>query len=193
MLDNRAHEGLQPLSNPKERKGLKEVQSTAQQHSATHLSPLELAGQTPSHSRVPRRDPRQRPASPPRSRVANLPSSKQIGSASLEATPRRMGQTAIRSPACRTEALNAHDSAAAPGSDGVRPPHRTAAVTKVPSANSSHCSVIPGPVATLWEPAMPCTDVPGTVAATVLPTSCTFLCYRTLDRYGRDPRTRPMP
>ena len=41
------------------------------------------------------RDPRLRPASPPRSRVANLPSSRQLISASLEATHRRKGQTAL--------------------------------------------------------------------------------------------------
>ena len=56
------------------------------------------------------------------------------------------------------------------GSDDVRPPCRTAAVTGVPSANSGHCSAIPGPVVTLWEPAAPCADVPGTALATVLPT-----------------------
>ena len=41
------------------------------------------------------RDPRLRPASPPRSRVANLPSSGQLISASLEATRRHKGQTAL--------------------------------------------------------------------------------------------------
>jgi len=73
-------------------------------------------------------------------------------------------------------------------SGGVRPPRRTAAVTGVPFANSGHCSAIPGPVATLWEPATPCADVPGTAPATVLPTPGTFLCCRTLNRYGRNPR-----
>ena len=42
-------------------------------------------------------------------------------------------------------------------SGGVRPPRRTAAVTGIPSANSGHCSAIPGTVAPLWEPAAPCT------------------------------------
>ena len=55
-------------------------------------------------------------------------------------------------------------------SDGVRTLCRTAAVTGVPSANSGHCSAIPGTVATLWEPATPCADVPSTAPATVLPT-----------------------
>ena len=41
------------------------------------------------------RDPRLRPASPPRSRVANLPSSGQLISASLEATRRHKGQTTL--------------------------------------------------------------------------------------------------
>ena len=53
---------------------------------------------------------------------------------------------------------------------GVRPPRRTTAVTGVLSANSGHCSAIPGPVVTLWEPATPCADVPGTALATLLPT-----------------------
>ena len=53
---------------------------------------------------------------------------------------------------------------------GIRPPRRTAAVTGVPSANSGHRSAIPGPVVTLWEPATPCADVPGTALATLLPT-----------------------
>ena len=59
-------------------------------------------------------------------------------------------------------------------SGGVRPPCRAAAVTGVLSANSGHCSAIPGTVATLWEPATPCADVPGTAPTTVLPTPHTF-------------------
>ena len=47
MPGHRAHEGLQPPSNPKERKVLKETQSTAQVHSTAHLHPLEPAGQSP--------------------------------------------------------------------------------------------------------------------------------------------------
>ena len=60
----------------------------------------------------------------------------------------------FRSPAHRTEALNANHSSTAPRTDGVRPPFPTVAVTGVPSANSGHCSAIPDAVATLWEPAM---------------------------------------
>jgi len=78
--------------------------------------------------------------SPPR------PSTVPHVSASLEATPRRKGQTAIRSPTRRTEALNANNSATALGSDGVRTPLRTVAVTGVLSTNSGHCSAI----LTLW-------------------------------------------
>ena len=44
MLDDQAHEGLQPPSDSKERKGLKEAQSAAQEHSAAHSNPLEPAG-----------------------------------------------------------------------------------------------------------------------------------------------------
>ena len=44
MLGNRAHEGLHPPSNLEERKGLKEAQSAAQEHSAAHSNPLEPAG-----------------------------------------------------------------------------------------------------------------------------------------------------
>jgi len=72
------------------------------------------------------------------------------------------------------KALNANHSTAGPESDGVRPPCRTAAVAEVSSANSGHCSAIPGTVAILWEPAASCADVPGAAPATVLPTTHTF-------------------
>jgi hypothetical protein len=180
MPGNRAHKGLQPPSDPKKRKGLKEAQSAAQEHSAAHPNPLEPAGQTPPHSRTPRRDPRQHPASPPRSRIASLPSSKRIDSASLKATPRRKRQMATRSPARRTEALNAHDSAAAPGSDGVRLPLRTVAVTGVLSVNSCHCTAIPGAVAPQWEPAIHSANVRGAPPSTMLPTPCTSLKHSSL-------------
>ena len=61
-------------------------------------------------------------------------------------------------------------------SGGVRPPRRTAAVTGIPSANSSHCSAILGTVAPQWEPATPCVNVPSTAPATVLPTPRTTPC-----------------
>ena len=116
------------------------------------------------------RDPRLRTASPPRSRVASLPSGRRIISASLkgseptleqgESSPSRSrppldekDKRPFRSPARRTEALNANHSSTAPRSDGVRLPFPTVAVTGVPSANSGHCSAIPDAVATLWEPA----------------------------------------
>src|SRR6185369_8453806 len=95
MLGNRAHKDLQPPSNPEERKGLKEAQYAAHVYSAAHPNPLEPAGRSPPRSRAPRRDPRPRPASSPRSRVASLPSREQIDSASLEATPRQDGQTTL--------------------------------------------------------------------------------------------------
>ena len=88
------------------------------------------------------RDPRPRPASPPRSRVANLPSSRQIVSTSLEGSEPTLGKgepslpcsrapfdekdkRPFRSPARRTEALNANYSSSAPRTDGVRPPFPT--------------------------------------------------------------------
>ena len=70
-LSNQAHEGLQSPSNPKERKGLKEA------HFAHNLRP----GSTVQPIRTPLELAEQ---SPLRSRVANLPSSGQIISASLE-------------------------------------------------------------------------------------------------------------
>jgi len=58
-------------------------------------TPLEPARRSPPRSRAPRRGPRPRTASPPRLRVASLPSRERIDSASLEATPRQEGQTAF--------------------------------------------------------------------------------------------------
>ena len=156
MSGNRAHEGLQPPTNLKERKGHKEAKFTAQVHSAAHPHPLEPTGQSPPRSRVSRRDPRRRPASPPRSRVASLPSRERIDSASLEATPRQEGQTTLPLTRPLYKGINANHSSTAPGSDGVRPPCPTVAVTGVSSANSGHCSAIPNVVTTLWEPATQC-------------------------------------
>jgi len=90
----------------KERKGLKEAQHAAHSHppsdpwgdfrlarglpsrpsTAPHIS-ASLEGSEPTLE--------QGESSPPRSRVADLPSSRQLISASLEATPRRKGQTAL--------------------------------------------------------------------------------------------------
>ena len=152
MLDKRAHEGHQSPSNPKERKRLKEAQFTAQEHSAAHPSPPQTRGAISASLE----------GSPPR------PSTTPHVFASLEATPRRKGQTAIYPPARRTEALNANNSATAPGSDGVRPPLRTVAVTRVISDNSDHCSANPGAVAALWEPG----TLYETCAALLLPLCC---------------------
>ena len=58
-----------------------------------------------------------------------------------------------RSPAGRTESLNANHSSTATRTDGVRSPFPTVAVTGAPSANSGDCSAIPDAVAALWEPA----------------------------------------
>ena len=79
MLGDRAHEGLQPPSNPKERKGLKEAQSTVQVHSAAHPHPPRTRGAISASLE----------GLPPR------PSKEPRISASLEAAPRRKGQTAL--------------------------------------------------------------------------------------------------
>ena len=89
----------------------------------------------------------------PRSSVASLLSRKQNVSASLEATPRRKGQTALPLTRPPYGGINANHSSTAPGSDGARPPSPTVAMTGVPSANSGHCFAISDAVAALWEPA----------------------------------------
>ena len=78
------------------------------------------------------------------------------------------------------EALNANHSYTAPGSDGVRPPFLTVAVTGVPSANSGHCSAIPDAVATLWGTCDAVQDVLSTALTTVMPTPRTSLVLFTL-------------
>ena len=78
-----------PSSNLEERKGLKEAQHAAHSHPPRTYRAIS-ASLEGSH-----RYPRLRPASPPRLRVADLPSSGQLISASLEATPWRIGQTAL--------------------------------------------------------------------------------------------------
>ena len=103
------------------------------------------------------RDPRLRPASPPRSKVANLPSSGQLISASLEGSePTLGGVTHLRfargHPSAQGTNSPANHSSTVLSMDGVRLPFPTVAVTGVPSANSGHCSAIPDAVATLWEP-----------------------------------------
>ena len=107
--------------------------------------------------------------SPPRSRVANLPSSGQnisaslegseptlkrypqagrIISASLEATPRRKRQAAF--PFTRPSYGGIKCQPFLQSAQDRRPPFPIVAVTGVPSANSGHCSAIPDVVAALW-------------------------------------------
>src|SRR6185437_2269577 len=154
MLGNWAHEGPRPPSNLEERKGLKEAQHAAHSH------PSRTRGAISASLEGSHWDPRLRPASPPRSRVANLPSSGQNISASLEGSEPTLEQgesspprsrlpvhvkdkRPFRSPARRAEALNANHSSTVPRTDGVRPPFPTVVVTGVPSANSGHCFAIP--------------------------------------------------
>jgi hypothetical protein len=65
--------------------------------------------------------------------------------------------------------LNANHSSAVLKTDGVRPPSPTVAVTGVPSANSGHCSVIPGVVAHCGTCGAG-RSVLGTAPRTILPT-----------------------
>ena len=103
---------------------------------------------------------------PPRSRVTSQPSGKRINSISLEATPRRKGQTAhpltrspyvgIKSQQLRCSTRVRRHQAATPHSNSTRSPVRQLR------------SLLPGAVATLWEPVTHCADVLGTALATVL-------------------------
>ena len=95
MLGNRGHEGLQPPSNLEERKGLKEAQHVAHVRSAAHPHTPRTRGVISALLEGSPLKPSTAPAPPPRSRVASLPSREQIDSASLEATPRQEGQTAL--------------------------------------------------------------------------------------------------
>src|SRR6185369_5877858 len=104
---------------------------------AAHSHPPRTRGAISASLKGSHRDLRLRPASPPLSRPP------------LGVKDKRP----CRSPARRTEALNANHSSTAPRTDGVRPPFPTMAVTGVPSANSGHCSAIPNAVAALSEPA----------------------------------------
>ena len=110
-----------------------------------------------------------------------------------KATLGRKDKRPFRSPARRTNALNANHSSTAPGSNDVRPPFPTVAVTGVPSANSGHCSAIPDAVAILWEPATQCK----TCSALLQPLCCqlpippsNFPLRGALERHGHDPRKR---
>ena len=143
MLDNWAREGPRPPSNMEARKGPKEVQHVAHSH------PSRAHGTISASLEGSHRDPRLRPASPLRSRVANLPSSRQNISASLEATPWHKRQTAM--PLTRPPYGGVKGQPLLHRTDDVRPPFPTGAVTGVPSANFDYCSAIPDAVATLWD------------------------------------------
>src|SRR6185436_16052901 len=84
-----AHEGLRPPSSMEESEGFKGAKHAAHSH------PSQTRGAISASLEGSHRDPRLHPASPPHSRVANIPSSRQLISASLEATRRRKGQTAL--------------------------------------------------------------------------------------------------
>jgi len=145
-------------------------------HSAAPPSPLEPAGQSPPRSRASRRDPRQAPHVSA-SLEGSEPTLGGSGSSPLRSRPPldRKDKRPFRSPARRTEALNASNSAPAPGSDGVRPPLRTVTVTRVLSANSGHCSGHPRRCGDTVGTCDAVRDVLGTAPATVLPTPRTSL------------------
>jgi len=130
-------------------------------------------------------------SSPPRSRVASLPSGVRIISASLEATPRRKGQTALPLPR--------------PPHGGIKfqPPLHSARVRRRQAA-IPHSGCDRSPVRQLWslllhsgrygDTVRTCDavqDVLGTAPATVLPTPHTSFklsIRRALEWRGHDPR-----
>src|SRR6185437_15074421 len=137
MLGNWAHEGPRPPSNMEERKGLKEAQHAAHSH------PPRTRGVISASLEGSHRDPRLRPASPPRSRAANLP---RAGDSSPPRSRPPLGvrdKRPRRSTARRMEALNATHSSTVLRTGDDKPPFPTVAVTGVPSVNSGHCSAIP--------------------------------------------------
>ena len=66
-----------------------------------------------------------------------------------KATPRQKVQMVLPLTRPPWGGINTNHFSTAPGSNGVRPPWPTVAVTGVLSANSSHCSTIPDAVTTL--------------------------------------------
>src|SRR6185503_8591940 len=117
-------------------------------------------------------------------------------SASLEATPRRKGQTTLPLTRPPYGGINVNHSSTAPGSDSVRPPFPTVAGTGVSSANSGHCSAIPDAVTTLWEPAMQCKTCSALLQLLYcqLPIPPSYFPSRgALKRHGHDPRKRLRP
>jgi len=150
----------------------------------------------PPRSRALHRSPRLRPASPSRSRAASPPSRERIVSASFEATLRGMGQTALPLTRPPYGGINANHSSTTPGSDGVRPPFPTVAVTGVTSDNSGHCSAIPDAVATLWEPATQYKTCSALLQLLYcqLPIPPSYFPFRgALERHGHDSRKRLRP
>ena len=121
-----------------------------------------------------------------------------IISASLEATPRRKGQTALPLTRPSYGGINANHSSTAPGSYGIRPPFPTVAGTGVSSANSGHSSAILDAVTTLWEPATQCKTCLALLQLLYcqLPIPPSYFSFRgALKRHGHDPqkRLRPRP
>ena len=155
MLGDWARKGPRPPSNLAESKGLKEAQHAA------HWHPPPGRGAISTSLEGSHRDPQLRPVPPPRSRVANLPSSGQttsaslegrpssghLISASLEATPRHKGQMAL--PLNRSPYGGIKGQPLLHGSqDGRRRAAiPTVDVTGVSSADFSHRSAIPDAVA----------------------------------------------
>ena len=160
-------------------------------------TPLELAERSPLRSRPPRRDPRQRTAAPRRSRVTDLPSGEQANSASLEATPRQTELTICRLTIRRTKAINASHStaewevrrrqAATPHSGCDQNPIRQ---LRSLLSHPRHCGATVGTCDALCERAQHCSRH---CAANSPYYPVYFPCCGTLDRHGRDPRTRPGP
>ena len=106
MLGNWAHEGPQPPSNLEETKGLKEAQHAAHSH------PPRTRGVISALLEGPHRDPRLRPASPPRSTAANLPrAEKSSPSHSRAANLPRVGNS---SPPRSRPPLGVRDKTALP-------------------------------------------------------------------------------
>ena len=158
-------------------------------------TPLEPAERSPLRSRPPRRDPRQRTAAPPRSRVADLPSGQQANSASLEATPRQTELPIRRLTVRLTEAINANHSAAewevrrrqatTPHSGCDRNPIRQ---LRSLLSQPRHCGAIVGTCDALCERAQHCSRH---CAANSPYYPVYFPRCGTFDRHRRDPRTRP--
>src|SRR6185437_1189533 len=120
--------------------------------------------------------------SPPRSRVADLPSSGWPISASLEAVSRHKGQTAP--PPNRPPYEGIKGQPLHHGSKGGRRQTATPAVgvTGAPFTDPGHRSATPVAVATLWGIQRGTRQV-GTAPVTVLPTPT----FQTISRWGRGP------